>query len=221
VDPKTKGLGDCVDCGICVQVCPTGIDIRNGLQYECIGCGACIDGCNQVMAKMSYPAGLIRYSTENALKRKYASREILRHMFRPRILVYGGILVAIVSAALISLHERVPVKLNVIRDRGNVGHEMAEAEIENVYRLKIMNTEERPHEFRIRVAGLKGIELESESQPIRVGPASARVVPVRVEAPKASGNIGSNRIEFTLEAVDASAKGTPIVIVEKASFVVP
>jgi cytochrome c oxidase accessory protein FixG len=221
VDPKAKGLGDCVDCGICVQVCPTGIDIRNGLQYECIGCGACIDGCNQVMAKMSYPAGLIRYATENALKRKYSHKEVLRHMIRPRILVYTGILVAIVSAALISLHERVPVKVNVIRDRGNVGHELAEAEAENVYRLRIMNTEERPHEFRVRVTGLDGMELESEAQPIHVGAASTRVVPVRVEAPVASGKSGSNRIEFTVEAVDASAKGTPIVIVEKASFVIP
>ncbi|MFN0316363.1 MAG: cytochrome c oxidase accessory protein CcoG [Burkholderiales bacterium] len=219
VDPKTKGLGDCVDCGICVQVCPTGIDIRNGMQYECIGCGACIDGCNQVMAKMNYPSGLIRYSTENALKRKYSHKDIVRHMIRPRILVYAGILVAIISAAVVSLHERVPVKVNVIRDRGNVGHEMTRAE--NVYRLRIMNTEELPHEFRVRVAGLNGIELESESQPIRVGPASTRVVPVRVEAPVASGKSGSNRIEFTVETVDASAQDAPIVIVEKASFVIP
>ncbi len=224
VDPKAKGLGDCVDCGVCVQVCPTGIDIRNGLQYECIGCGACIDGCNQVMTKMSYPLGLIRYSTENALKHKYSSKRILRHMLRPRILMYSGILVAIVSAALVSLHERVPVKVNVIRDRGNVNHEglsLADATIENVYRLKIMNIEEQPHDFRIQVAGLNGMELHSEPQPIRIGPGSARVVPVRVEVPKASATRGTRNIEFTVKAVDVSSQGTPIVIVETASFVVP
>ena len=88
VDPKAAGLGDCVDCGICVQVCPTGIDIRNGLQYECIGCAACIDGCNRVMDKVGYPRGLIRYSTENAVKRHADKAEILRRAFRPRVLVY-------------------------------------------------------------------------------------------------------------------------------------
>ncbi|MEQ1879628.1 MAG: cytochrome c oxidase accessory protein CcoG [Burkholderiales bacterium] len=221
VDPKARGLGDCVDCGICVQVCPTGIDIRNGLQYECIGCGACIDGCNQVMAKMSYPAGLIRYSTENALKRKYSGKAILRHMIRPRILIYAGILVAIISAATISLYGRVPVKVNVIRDRGSVGHDVSQAEVENVYRLRIMNTEERPHEFRVRVTGLDGIILQSEPQPVRVGPASTRVVPVRVLAPAASGKSGSLRIEFRVETVDTSAQGAPIVVVEKASFLIP
>src|SRR5262252_8204301 len=98
-DPKAKGLGDCVDCGICVQVCPTGIDIRKGLQYECIGCAACIDGCNQVMNKMGYAPGLIRYSTENAMARGLDRRATWRRTLRPRTLIYAAILLAIVGVA--------------------------------------------------------------------------------------------------------------------------
>src|SRR5690606_3125877 len=95
VDPKSVAKGDCVDCNICVQVCPTGIDIRKGLQYECIGCAACIDACDQVMTRMDYPRGLIRYSTENALKKRWGAREILAHVARPRTLLYGTLLAAI------------------------------------------------------------------------------------------------------------------------------
>ena len=141
VDYKAKGLGDCVDCGICVQVCPTGIDIRNGLQYECIGCAACIDGCNQVMEKVGYPKGLIRYSTENALKGHYKTDRILKRVFRPRVLAYTSILWLIILAAAITLYQRVPLKVDVIRDRGNVMHDADDPEVQNVYRLAIMNTQ--------------------------------------------------------------------------------
>ncbi|MEO5796043.1 MAG: cytochrome c oxidase accessory protein CcoG, partial [Rhodoferax sp.] len=122
-DPATLGLGSCVDCTLCVQVCPTGIDIREGLQYECIGCAACIDGCDQVMDKMGYPKGLIRYSTENALKQHLPAQGILKRIFRPRVLVYTAVLWAIIIAALVTLYQRVPLKVDVIRDRGNVMHD--------------------------------------------------------------------------------------------------
>ena len=118
-DPRAQGLGDCVDCNICVQVCPTGIDIRNGLQYECIGCAACIDACDQVMDKMSYPRGLIRYSTQNATRNRWDRRRILARVTRPRVLVYCSILGAIVVAAAASLWMRVPLKVDVIRDRAS------------------------------------------------------------------------------------------------------
>jgi len=221
-DYKAKGLGDCVDCGICVQVCPTGIDIRNGLQYECIGCTACIDGCDQVMEKMGYPKGLIRYSTENALKGHYSVERIAKRVLRPRVLVYSGALWIIIIAALVTLYHRVPLKVDVIRDRGNVMRDADEQEAENVYRLQIMNTQEVSREVRVSVSGLDGIELKSEGQPLRVAPASSRVVPVRVEAPRASGHKGSNRIQFTIEAADPARPGEPpIKVVEKASFVIP
>jgi cytochrome c oxidase accessory protein FixG len=221
VDHKAKGLGDCVDCGICVQVCPTGIDIRNGLQYECIGCGACIDGCNQVMDKMGYPTGLIRYSTENALNKHYPTDRIARRMFRPRVLVYGGILLVVVAVALATLYSRVPVKVDVIRDRANTLREGDDPVVENIYRLQIMNTDETPREFSITVAGLKEMKLVSETQPIRLAGASNRMVPVRVRVEREHAAKGSNRIEFTIEAREAgSTGGSPLVIREKASFVV-
>ena len=222
VDYKAKGLGDCVDCGICVQVCPTGIDIRNGLQYECIGCAACIDGCNQVMDKMGYPKGLIRYSTENAMQRHSSAETIVKRVFRPRVLVYSAVLWLIILAAAITLYHRVPLKVDVIRDRGNVMHDADEADAQNVYRLQIMNTQEVEREVRIGVSGLDGIELEGLQQPIRIGPASSRVVPVRVEAPRTSGAKGSHRIQFTVVAADpAQPAAKPLEVVEKATFVIP
>jgi cytochrome c oxidase accessory protein FixG len=222
VDYKAKGLGDCVDCGICVQVCPTGIDIRNGLQYECIGCGACIDGCNQVMDKMGYPQGLIRYSTENALKQHYPSERIARRMFRPRVLVYGGILLVVITAALTTLYNRVPVKVDVIRDRANTLREGDDPVVENIYRLQIMNTDEAPREFTISVSGLKDMKLVSEAQPIHLQGASNRMVPVRVRVERENAAKGSNRIEFIIEATQPGKAGAspPLVIREKASFVV-
>jgi len=222
VDYKAKGLGDCVDCGICVQVCPTGIDIRNGLQYECIGCGACIDGCNQVMDKMGYPKGLIRYSTENALSKHYLAERIARRMFRPRVLMYGGILLVVIAAVLVTLYSRVPVKVDVIRDRANTLREGDDPVVENIYRLQIMNTDEAPREFTIGVSGLKEMKLVSETQPIRLAGASNRMVPVRVRVEREYAAKGSNRIEFTIEAREASNAGVsePLVIREKASFVV-
>src|SRR6056300_1602798 len=110
-DPKELGLGECINCTLCVQVCPTGIDIREGLQYECIACAACIDVCDQVMDKMEYPRGLVRYTTENSLKHKEG------HVIRPRIIVYGLLLLVILSGTLWSMTHRVPLRADMIRDR--------------------------------------------------------------------------------------------------------
>jgi cytochrome c oxidase accessory protein FixG len=131
-EPRDSGLGDCVDCGICVQVCPTGIDIRAGLQYECIGCAACIDGCDQVMAKMGYPPGLIRYSTENALANRLDTKTVWRRILRPRALLYSAVLLTAVAAAVVSLAMRNPLKVDVIRDRDALAREAAPGIIENV-----------------------------------------------------------------------------------------
>ena len=220
-DLKAKGLGDCVDCGICVQVCPTGIDIRKGLQYECIGCAACIDGCDQVMDKMGYPKGLIRYSTENALKNHLPPQSMLKRILRPRVLAYSAVLWLIIGAALVTLYQRVPLKVDVIRDRGNVMRD-DDDEIQNVYRLQIMNTQEIARDLHISVSGLDGIEIEDESGPIRIAPASAKTVPVRVAVPRASVSKGSNRIVFTVLATDAARPDDePLKVDEKASFLAP
>ncbi|HYJ17588.1 MAG TPA: cytochrome c oxidase accessory protein CcoG, partial [Burkholderiales bacterium] len=214
-DYKAKGLGDCVDCGICVQVCPTGIDIRNGLQYECIGCAACIDGCNQVMDKVGYPKGLIRYSSENALKEHMSPAGMVRRILRPRVLLYTGILWAIIIAAAVTLYQRVPVKVDVIRDR--VASAQDADEVENVYRLQIMNTSEVVRRFHISATGLDGLEVEGNMDSVEVGAATSRMVPVRLEVPRANARKGANPIVFTIRTV---GDDQAILVTEKASFVV-
>lgn len=217
IDYKAEGLGDCVDCGICVQVCPTGIDIRKGLQYECIGCAACIDGCNQVMDKMGYPKGLIRYATENALQKHYTPAQTLKRILRPRVLVYTAVLWAIIAAAGITLYERVPVKVDVIRDRITSARDADDEEVENVYRLQIMNTSEKPRAFQITVSGLDDMEIEGGTHAVEVGPASARMIPLRIKAARKHARNGANTIVFTIRD---TGDGDAIVVTEKASFVV-
>ena len=216
VDPKAAGLGDCVDCGICVQVCPTGIDIRQGLQYECIGCGACIDGCNQVMDKMGYQPGLIRYSTDNAMSIHWSAREMWRHVLRPRTLIYSAILGGAVLALLAALALRVPLKVDAIRDRGALGRVVEDGMVENVYRLQIMKTQEQFHRYQIKVRGIEGIEVASESV-AEVPGASTRGFPLRVRVAPGRGQPGSNKIEFEIQAINHAS----IKVSEKAVFLIP
>jgi len=200
-DPKAQGLGDCVDCNICVQVCPTGIDIRKGLQYECIGCAACIDGCNQVMDKMGYARGLIRYSTENAVSGKYADAEIRRHVFRPRVLVYVALLAILVAAFLGGLYLRSPLKVDVLRDRGALMRDAPGGQIENVYRLQFINTDEVARRYTVSVEGLPGLKVMTP-QPIEVPPATTQAFPVSVRADPSPLSPGSHPIVFLIQDID-------------------
>jgi cytochrome c oxidase accessory protein FixG len=143
VDAKAAGLGSCVDCTLCVQVCPTGIDIRNGLQYECIGCAACIDVCDSVMDKMGYPRGLVRYATEHGLQSRLDTGQMLRHVLRPRVLVYGFLLVGLIGALLGALALRNPLKVDVIRDRNALARLVEGGNVENTYRIHFMNASEQ------------------------------------------------------------------------------
>ena len=216
IDHRAAGLGDCVDCGICVQVCPTGIDIREGLQYECIGCAACIDGCDQVMDKMGYPKGLIRYSTENALANGWSAAQVWRRVLRPRTLIYAAILGAVVTALLVALAFRVPLKVDVIRDRGALGRVVEDGIVENVYSLRIMNTQERFHRFQIKVRGIDTIEVASDSV-AEVPGATTVAFPVRVRVQPGKGAPGSNKVEFEVRAINHDA----IAVHEKAVFLIP
>lgn len=213
VDAKAAGLGACVDCSICVQVCPTGIDIRQGLQYECIGCAACIDACDQVMDRMGYAKGLIRYSTENALAQHGDARAIWRRVLRVRTLIYLALIAAIAAAAAASLCARNPLKVDVIRDRGILAREVQAGVVENVYRLQIMNTDEHAREFTVRASGIPGIEVVGVTQPIALEPASTRLVPLRLQArsdaesnapAEPRGHAVTRPIEITIEAIDDS-----------------
>lgn len=224
-DAHGLGLGDCVDCGICVQVCPTGIDIRKGLQYECIGCAACIDGCNQVMKKMNYAPGLIRYSTENAIAGGWDFRRMIKRAFRPRVLVYTAILWTVIIASGATLLVRVPLKVDVIRDRASLAREVDDGKIENIYRLQMMNTDEKPRRFNVSVSGghdLKYMEVLMDSQPIELPAVSVRSITLRVRAEPEHSRRGSERIDFKIDETGLAAEGvTPIVVTEKSVFFVP
>lgn len=213
-DHRAAGLGDCVDCTLCVQVCPTGIDIREGLQYECISCAACIDVCDGVMDKVGYPRGLIRYSTENALAQGWSSRQILRHVLRPRVLIYSGILAALTIALFASLILRTPFKVDIVRDRATLARIVDGSQIENVYRVQIMNATEKPQTYQISVSGLQGIQLVTEAQ-VTVAAAEGQWVPVRLQLPYDGAKPGSHEIH-----IDVKSEQTGQVS-EKSVFIVP
>jgi cytochrome c oxidase accessory protein FixG len=208
-------LGDCVNCGLCVQVCPTGIDIRKGLQYECIGCAACIDACDQVMDKFGYPHGLIRYSTENALEHGWDFRKMARRVLRMRTLIYGAVLLGVMAVLAGALYLRVPLKVDIVRDRASLAREVEGGRIENVYRIQLMNTQELPHRFRIAASGLPGIGVASESE-VEVPAATTRQVPLRVQIDPGATAKGSHRFEVEVTAIDDQR----IVAREQAVFLV-
>jgi cytochrome c oxidase accessory protein FixG len=194
-DPGEKGLGSCIDCQLCVQVCPTGIDIREGLQYECIACAACIDACDSIMDRMNYPRGLIRYTTENALNHKKSS------IFRPRVLIYAIILIALISVLVGSLATRTPLILDVIRDRNTLYREVSGGVIENIYTLKIINQHPDTREFRLGVSGIEGMVLDGAPDPLLVPGGEVLSLPVRVRAHRDNA-YGIMNIEFSITAID-------------------
>ncbi|WP_027996041.1 cytochrome c oxidase accessory protein CcoG [Simplicispira psychrophila] len=215
VDYKAKGLGDCIDCTLCVQVCPVGIDIRDGLQYECIGCGLCVDACNNVMDKMNYPRGLIRFSTQNGVAKGWNQSQIFRRVMRPRVLIYSSVLVALCAAMLISLLSRTPLKVDVVRDRAALSRIVAGGKLENIYRLQIMNATEVLQRYRIKARGLDGLEVVSDPE-IKIDGAQSRWVAVRLQIPYGSAKPGSHAVEFDIEAIDSDTR-----LVEKSVFLVP
>ena len=214
VDPKAAGLGDCIDCSLCVQVCPTGIDIRNGLQYECISCAACIDVCDEVMDKVGYPRGLIRYSTEHALEEGWGGKQILRHILRPRVLIYSTILAAVTSALIASLFLRTPFKGDIVRDRATLARVVEGGKIENVYRIQVMNATEQPQTFTLSADGLPGLELVTDKT-VTIDGAQSLCVPVRLPLPWGTANAGSHEIHFNVQAPGVGE------VREKSVFMVP
>ena len=211
-----KGLGDCIDCTLCVQVCPTGIDIRNGLQYECISCSACIDVCDGVMDKMHYPRGLIRNSTQNGIDQNLSRSAMFRRILRPRVLVYTAVLGAVTLGMLWSLLTRTPLKVDVVRDRAIVARMVGQGQIENVYRLQIMNATESSQQYVLAVSGMEGAQIGSEAT-VSVDAASSRWVPVRVQAAAKTITSGSHPITFTVTAQGA----IQTQVSERSVFLVP
>ena len=210
VDHKEAGLGDCIDCQLCVQVCPTGIDIREGLQYECIACAACIDACDSIMDKMNYPRGLVRYTTEHALHHEGT------HVLRPRMLVYAVILLALIAGLTTSMATRTPVILDVIRDRNTLYREISGDRIENTYTLKIINQDERERTFELDVSGVDGIALDGVGETITVEGGGVLSLPVRARAPR-KDSYGIMNIQFIVTAIDDEG----VTVAEDSRFLGP
>ena len=193
-DPTPQGLGACIDCTLCVQVCPTGIDIRNGMQYACIACAACVDVCNDVMDKMGYPRGLIRYTTDRGL------HDGRWRWLRPRVLAYGAVLALLSIGLVAAVLARVPLAVDVAHDRGALYRDAADGQIENVYTLKVMNMDRHAHTYRLRIEGLAQATLLLDRPLIAAEPSEIVTIPVRVAAPPAATR--RSALRFILEAQD-------------------
>lgn len=200
------GLGDCIDCNLCVQVCPTGIDIRNGLQYECINCGACVDACNGVMENMKYPKGLISFTSEHQLAGGKTK------VLRPKLVGYAVVLAIMVGLLVVDIVTRVPLEVDIIRDRNSLFRETNDGLIENVYTLKVLNKSQQARSFAIEVRGLEGLRFIGQ-QNINVDGGEVFNLPISVaidpyalekEVTQIEFYVYSNDDEQPIEAVEAS-----------------
>lgn len=211
VDKQEAGLGDCVDCTLCVQVCPTGIDIRNGLQYQCIGCAACVDVCNGVMEKMNYPKGLIRYTTENALEGKG------KHILRPRIIIYTVILMIFFAGLIFALSQRTPLELDIIRDRNSLYRQAAGGLVENVYTLRIINMSEQEQKYHITVSGLPEMKLINPQGDVSVPGGEVTSIGVQIQIDPVHLQRPVNEIYFNIQ----SLSNEKLHLKQKARFIGP
>ncbi|MEO5343603.1 MAG: cytochrome c oxidase accessory protein CcoG [Gammaproteobacteria bacterium SHHR-1] len=193
--PEELDLGSCVDCKLCVQVCPTGIDIRDGLQYQCIGCAACIDICDEVMEKMGYPKGLVRYTTEHELSGGKTD------LFRPRVLVYGSLLLLITLALFYSLATRVPLQVDILRDRNTLYVENNQGLIENVYTLRVLNMQERDEVYELSISGIEGAELVLDSKTLQVPAGDILDQPLRVKVDPVNLKSATSKLNFHIRSV--------------------
>jgi len=196
VDPKSKELGECVDCTLCVQVCPTGIDIREGLQYQCIGCAACVDVCNEVMDKMGYSKNLIKYTTLNALDK------IKTNIFRPRVIVYFVLLMVLTTGLLYSMATRIPLELDVVRDRNALYRTTPLGYIENIYTLKIANKELRDHTYKVTMDAPFKAKFILRDVHIKVSANLTTNVSARIQVDPIDIKKMSEKIVFSIVAID-------------------
>ena len=216
-DLSTLNLGACIGCNLCVQVCPTGIDIRNGLQYECIGCGLCVDACDSVMDKVQLPRGLIRFATQNGMENRWNQAQMLRRMLRPRVLIYTAITLAFCVGLAMSLAQRTPLKVNVIRDRASLARIVPGGQLENLYRLQVMNATEAPQHYRISATGLEGLTVAEEDRQLALAPTQSQWITVRARIPYGSAAPGAHTMAFIV-----STEGQePIAVREPSVFQVP
>lgn len=207
---REKGLGDCIDCSWCVQVCPVDIDIRDGLQYECINCGLCVDACNSVMDKMSYPKGLIRFTSMDELESGKTN------FFRPRLFGYSFAVLAMVSAFIYTIATRTPLSVDVIRDRGARLYRVSGSEIQNVYTVKINNMDRLPHTYKVSVSGDYPFEVR-HYRPVEIEAGEVFTVPLRVAVPRSALKTEKAALQIEVEAKDNPA----LRAIEQTNFIGP
>ena len=203
-----------------MQFCPTGIDIRNGLQNECIACAACIDVCDTVMDKMGYAKGLIRYSSGRGITEGLTLAQMLRRVWRPRVLIYGALLFGASAALVWSMSTRTGFTVDVMKDRATLGRVVAKGYVENVYRLQISNGTEHSQRYRIAVSGLPGLQIETDTE-LQVPAAGMESLPVRLTLPPDAADSHRGRtspITFEIQPLDGDADA---ITREKSTFFVP
>lgn len=192
--PSQVGLGDCIDCQLCVQVCPTGIDIRDGLQMECIGCAACIDACDSIMDKMGYARGLVSYTSEHQLQGGKT------HLLRPRLTGYSAVLLVMIAALVVALVQRPMVSLDVTKDRG-MFRENSQGLIENIYSLKVINKTQQRQTYRLELEDADGFQLQGQTE-ISLAPGEISDVPVSVALLADKPASSSQTLRFKVVDVD-------------------
>ncbi|MCY9872877.1 cytochrome c oxidase accessory protein CcoG [Vibrio barjaei] len=190
-DPKKLGLGDCIDCDLCVQVCPTGIDIRDGLQYECINCGACIDACDKTMDRMGYEKGLISYTTEHRLSGKHTK------VMRPKLLGYGSVLLVMIALFFVQISAVDPAGLSVLRDRNQLFRVNSDGLVENTYTLKVINKTQQEQQYTLSVSGLENATWYGR-QTISVEPGEVFNLPISLGADPEQLSSPVSTIQFIL-----------------------
>ena len=206
--PAPEELGDCIDCTLCVQVCPTGIDIRDGLQYECIACGACIDACNSIMDKLEYPHGLIRYTTQNQLEGKTS------RVLRPRIFVYGFLLIGLATLFAVGIVQRSPLIVDVMRDK-QLYRINNEGDIENSYTLRIINKDTEAHTYKIRIDTEADIEVTGAEDEISLTSEEEQTLAITLVADEGKVK-GVADVKFIVEQTDGDVKE-----IEESRFIAP
>ena len=194
-DPKAMGLGDCIDCDLCVQVCPTGIDIRNGLQYECINCGACIDACDTTMTRMGYEKGLISYTTENKLE------GIKEKVLRPKLVGYGVVLSVMILIFIYATATIAPIRIDIIRDRNQLYRETDAGLIENTFTLKILNKTDNTHLYNMSVEGLPNYDWIGPQQ-VSIKAGEVLTLPISIAVDPVDLSRTMTHINFEVETDD-------------------
>ncbi|MEE3190532.1 MAG: cytochrome c oxidase accessory protein CcoG, partial [Pseudomonadota bacterium] len=211
-DSDTQQLGDCVDCSMCVQVCPTGIDIRDGLQYQCIGCALCIDACDDIMEKLDKPKGLIRYTTENELEGKKT------HILRPRLFGYAGAMVLMMGGLGYAILDRTPFELDIERDRGRLYQVTVNDTIQNAYTLKMMNMSQEEHTYVLSVDGLDGIRLLGDTEyQLSVNELKETTINLEIDPDEVKTSASKTDIEFVIVNKDTGEEVTR----EESRFIAP